>query len=666
MQLEVLKRRSLLDDLSGGFTKIGMHDLWYEFAIWKTKIQDLNAQQWVYKVDGKRGALEKRGQWRESVERMCFSNWGWKSLNGLKLYDFVNVTAFRLYIAIVMSDRALDLDLSGLKQLKSLDIRTPGMTIRVDGLSSLTNLGRLAFGSPGSLVCLNEIGHLTNLQILWLQHCGSDKVLDLANLTLLEVVGLLECPVLITIRGLSSKLTNLCALYITNCKSLQECPGLDELTALEVLHLRRCGQLEELPYLGWLTKLRRLVIQECTSLRTIPNLEGSDFVALKEFQVVGCSKLATMTRPTNLQVLDMVELCVQRVPSSNRGSHALERLCVPFWNVLRKQLDFSRFSALKVVEIHGWNGPIWSSIRHLLMLEVLRLYDCKGEDGDIFDLQHLKRLQFVYLARCEFKNLSGLSNLTTLENLAIYNCGKLETLPAFDRLTKLSSLGVTGCNNVRDWPSAANLCSLAFLSVDDVLLRKIVFDLENLTLLRELELCGPRCENVFSTVESKFSQLETLRIFEFSTMEAFDVSNFSKMGQLQLHACSNLRRVICNIPQTALYELAVMGSENLVEIPDLSVFPHLEELSLGNCRSLRRVTSRGPSTSMKMIRLVGCDRQIELPDLSRLRDFQLFRIDDDDWQGEEVDDKDDYDDDGIEDSDGDHQVEEVEEMADDS
>jgi hypothetical protein len=33
LQLEVLKRKSLLEDLSDNFTKIGMHDLWYEFAI---------------------------------------------------------------------------------------------------------------------------------------------------------------------------------------------------------------------------------------------------------------------------------------------------------------------------------------------------------------------------------------------------------------------------------------------------------------------------------------------------------------------------------------------------------------------------------------------------------------------------------------------------------
>ena len=54
LQLRVLKRRSLLEDLSDDFTIMGMHDLWFEFAVAKSKDQDSKDAYWVYHADERR------------------------------------------------------------------------------------------------------------------------------------------------------------------------------------------------------------------------------------------------------------------------------------------------------------------------------------------------------------------------------------------------------------------------------------------------------------------------------------------------------------------------------------------------------------------------------------------------------------------------------------
>ena len=84
------------------------------------------------------------------------------------------------------------------------------------------------------------------------------------------------------------------------------------------------------------------------------------------------------------------------------------------------------------------DGPIWASTSDVLMLEELELFDCNSEDM-VPDIQNLKRFKSVNFFSCEFKDLSGLSNLTALEDLKLADGrGKLKRLPELERLTKIS------------------------------------------------------------------------------------------------------------------------------------------------------------------------------------------------------------------------------------
>ncbi|KAG0598288.1 hypothetical protein M758_12G061400 [Ceratodon purpureus] len=603
--LEVLKRISLLEDLGDGFTKIGMHDLWIEFAVEEAKPHSFRDQLWVYQEDGKRAAFQRRpGRWRESVERMCFFNLGFRSLDGLKLDDFVNLTVFALVVDIHMPDCALNLDLSGLVHLKSLQICTRGMSVRAYGLNFLTSLVELLWCTPGNSPCLDKIGHLKSLQYLKIQDCMGTKVLNFTELKFLKVVKIIKFPNLITIRGFSSRLTNLRSLVIENCKSLQKCPGLDELYSLEVLFLLECSKLPRLPCLGQLTNLKECDLSQCESLEAVPGL--SELVALEKFSANGCRKLAPLPdlmKLTKLQELRIEECLVQCKPGV-ASLFALESL----------RPSVSKLSVLEVITISKWNGLIWTSIRNLPMLRKLKLRDCEGDDV-VPDLQSLKRLKSVKLESCDYKDLLGFSTVTALETLRIHACNELKRLPEFERLTKLRQFHIYGRYleyDIRDWPSASDMCSLEVLSVDEISSTKIVPDHESFSGLRKLNLYGSGCENVLSMASS--SQLEFLSIFFFETTKELDFSGFPNLKKLVLWHCGALKRLTCSKPLTALNELHVIDCESLVEMPNLSsTFPHLEDLFLINCRALSCMTCSGPFLDLKYIKLVGCDRRIEMP-----------------------------------------------------
>ena len=125
------------------------------------------------------------------------------------------------------------------------------------------------------------------------------------------------------------------------------------------------------------------------------------------------------------------------------------------------------------------------------MLETLVLRDCEGEDV-VPDLQSLEGLKSVFLYECGYKDLSGLSSSTGLEELVIRGCGSLERLPKFERLTNLRGLRIMGCKNLRDWLWGESvLCSsLLNVAVDGFSLIGVAPYLETMTGIRELHLHG--------------------------------------------------------------------------------------------------------------------------------------------------------------------------------
>jgi Leucine-rich repeat (LRR) protein len=645
-----LKRNSLLEDLNDDFTSIGMHDLWIEFAVAETRSQDSRDHHcWMYQVDGKKALRRRTGRWRESVERMCFLNDGWTVLKELNLYDFPNVEVLKLEAVITIQDSTLDLDLTGLKQLKSLELNVSLSKIararaRVTGLCSLTNLVFLRWYTYRFSPCLKDIRRLTNLQVLWLCDCRATRVLDLTYLEALRNVKISLFPNLTAVRGFSSRMARLQSLAIWGCRELVECAGLGEVWSLEVLCVRDSGRLEELPCLGRLTRLRELDISQSKSLRAVPGL--SDLVALEMLCAEGCFELAEvpdLVKLTRLHTLDIKDCAVQEVPGLD-GLLALTTLHASFDMLAKPVSNLTKLWMLKQVLIRGWSGPIWTSIQSLLVLEDLQLLDCTGDESVVPDLRSLARLKVVGLYKCNCKDVTGLSNSVALERLCIHFCAKLERLPKLERLTVLNHLAITGCVSLQDSPSS--LCSsLHSLSVDVSSLMRFA---TSWTGLRRLTLWGEGCYDVLSIMTILMaSRLEILHFNYCATMEAVDVGIFPRLEELTLTKCSGLQRVTCSRSLThGLRELEVTGCTSLVELPDLSTFPQLERLRLEECRAVKRLTCSRPVVALRKIELISCYPGVEIPGSSlipKLKEFRTYEDlssdgdDDDERSPEELD-----------------------------
>ena len=310
-QLEGLKRKSLLEDLGDGRSNIVMHDLWHEFCMAETKAGKLGDRWWVYSEEESRevGESSPGGGWWKKLRRMCLVGKGWRSLRGVQLSEFANVTVLKVAIGSIIVPSALDLDVSGLRHLKSLELETRLFFSKIVGLGSLRELVYLSWHREGASnsACIEEIGRLTKLEVLSLRGFTNAEMPDLSMLTSLREAWFWEFRNAVTVTGLSSKLSKLRFLGLEWCEKLRDIPGLGELYALEYLSLWGCVGLKEVPFLGRLKRLRVLNLSECDELRAVPGL--GDLVALQELYGERCFVLANAA-----DMLKFMELRVLETP----------------------------------------------------------------------------------------------------------------------------------------------------------------------------------------------------------------------------------------------------------------------------------------------------------------------------------------------------------------
>jgi len=159
LQLEKLKKKSLLENLGDGFRKIGMHDLWHEFARLETKIAKYNVLEEVNRTND--GQLL-------NLRQMFFFEKGYMKAKDVKFACFPNVTVLKLNGDLA---RISEMDLRGLKHLKSLEVDLSEyfswrshLLVSFIELGSLSNLCFLQWlNIPQDSPCIDKIARLTNL-----------------------------------------------------------------------------------------------------------------------------------------------------------------------------------------------------------------------------------------------------------------------------------------------------------------------------------------------------------------------------------------------------------------------------------------------------------------------------------------------------------------------
>ena len=471
LQLERLESRSLVERLGEGMNlRIGMHDLWRAFCRAEAERGELGCRRWVMQDAGKSSELletSPSGSCWENVKRMSLVDCGVRGVERVNFGHFVNVRVLRILGLLIT--RKVVVDVSRLWQLKSLEVSgaclyrlvlqgLPKSLIFLsidDDSDSAQSLEVQCWKAlykrwetrSNSSQWIRQIGCLKELQFIRLERYGGGKLPDMRSMVSLRNAVFFNLWNVVSVTGLSSKLTNLRVLELVVCEQLRTCHGVGDLVALEELELRGCSKLKGLPNLQKLRNLRILDISWCQLINEVPGL--GDLVALEKFFAGGWYlgrndfKLPDMRKLSRLEVLELRGYRLEAAAVLD-SLVSLQKLIADFrW--VQDRPSLKQLTKLQDLEICGWRAEELGELDDMAMMQTLKIGNCLGVDK-LPDIRGLISLQSLVISECDFKDVSSLSSLAALKTLCISFCGNLERVP---NLETLSELDISGCDMLR-------------------------------------------------------------------------------------------------------------------------------------------------------------------------------------------------------------------------
>ncbi|KAG5047159.1 hypothetical protein JHK86_016565 [Glycine max] len=401
--------------------------------------------------------------------------WKWSRLWDFKDLDKVssdNKTAENVEVIVPEEDYDLEED----SDLEDSDLEDSHFlpTVRVDALSTMSNLKVLTFGYwnadfeinySGTLAKLsNELGYLTwvkypfeclppsfepdklvelimpdsNIKQLWedtkplpnlrrLCLFGSKNLIKMpyiGDALYLERFDLQGCIQLEEI-GLSIVLSpKLPSLNLRNCKSLIKLPRFGEDLILEQLVLEGCQKLRHIdPSIGLLKRLKYLNLKNCKNLVSLPNsILGLN--SLEHLNLSGCSKLYNTELLYELRDAGQLKkIDIDGAPihfqstSSNSREHKKSVSCSmpssPIFPCMRK-LDLSFCNLVEIPDAIG-------------VMSCLQWLDLSGNNfATLPNLKKLSKLHCLKLHHCkQLKSLPELPSRAVGPELYMFNCPEL-------------------------------------------------------------------------------------------------------------------------------------------------------------------------------------------------------------------------------------------------
>ena len=627
LQLERLESRSLVERLGEGMNlRIGMHDLWRAFCEAEAERGELGCRRWVMQDARKSSELletSPSGSCWENVKRMSLVYCGVRGVERVNFGHFVNVRVLRILGLCVT--RKVVVDVSRLWQLKSLEVSgrflhrlvlqgLPKSLIFVSidddpdfsestGMQFLGDLYKRWETRSKSSQWIREIGFLKELQYIRLNCYGGGKLPDMRSMVSLRKVMFRWCESVVSVTGLSSKLTNLRVLDLTRCEELRTCHGVGDLVALEELDLGGCGKLKGLPNLQKLRNLRRLDISCCQLINEVPGL--GDLVALEKFFAGGLYlgrndfKVPDMRKLSHLQVLQL-RGCPVEAAAGLDSLVSLQILEADFrW--VQDRPSLKQLTRLVDLDICGWSAEELGELDDMAMLQNLEIGNCLGVEK-LPDIRGLISLQRLGIQGCDFKDVSSLSSLAALKRLAIAFCSNLERVP---NLETLSELFIFGCDMLRGLDSTVGEVEGNVWRSDETSVESDPPDPQRFRNLRELRLQWCKSLADLTSIGS-FSQLERLECTCLLVSELPDLSNFPRLEWIKVLLCESLRRLTSREPIHALSYLVLRECSSLTTLPDLGMLPSLKELLLEGCSGLTTLRCSRPLRALEVLDVRGC------------------------------------------------------------
>ncbi|KAL8087619.1 hypothetical protein AgCh_037680 [Apium graveolens] len=219
-------------------------------------------------------------------------------------------------------------------------------------------------------------------------------------------------------------------LNMSGSQGLTTTPDFTKLPCLETLNFRGCESLEEAHIsIGSLVRLVSLDLNGCVKLRSLPDTI-CNLRSLEILDISGCEKLEI--------VLD--QLC--KVTSLRELIASGATFLKEFPYVESSQMALS----LQKLDFSGSGlTALLSGISNLSNLEDLNLYHCCC----LLSIAELPRnLKWIRADGCMLmERLPNLSNLIQLEHLDLEDCSGLTEIEGLMRLTSIRRLHLKGCNS---------------------------------------------------------------------------------------------------------------------------------------------------------------------------------------------------------------------------
>ncbi|PPD69714.1 hypothetical protein GOBAR_DD33408 [Gossypium barbadense] len=324
----------------------------------------------------------------------------------------------------------------------------------------------------------------------------NDSILEqmLQHCTHLDKLTILNCS---DIRSLpqGSVSTTLKKLRINQCKAFDHSKTF-LYTSLESLEIRdmKCGQLESFP-LGWFPMVKDVKISGCEELKFISAaLEGSHhrhLTCLDSLEIGFCQNLISFQIEDGLVVTNLTQLVLRNCKSLKSLPEQMHSVCpsLKFLEIgdcpeIERVPKEGLPSKLKVIAISRSDKLIESLIRKrqwsLHTFPSLTAFGISGSEIEMecFPDEHLLPSSLTSIWISGLPNLKsleykGLQHLTSLCDLNIYNCPKLQSMPPNMLPPSLSCLSICGCpllekrckkEKGKDW---ANISHIPIIHIDE-------------------------------------------------------------------------------------------------------------------------------------------------------------------------------------------------------
>ncbi|KAH1084360.1 hypothetical protein J1N35_024121 [Gossypium stocksii] len=284
-------------------------------------------------------------------------------------------------------------------------------------------LERLEICKCPSLQCLSSRGDICNrLQHLHITYCSklSSLFLNAKLPVMLKQLLIGTCPVLECIAQDFLETTDLESIMISVAKKIKSLPrGLDKLSHLQKIRLCRCPNLVSFEESGLpTTNLRELGISECETFGALPKC-FNNFTSLRDLELWECS--ADLSFPEEGFPTNLTSLKISNAPKIYTS--------LVEWG-------FNRLTSLQELRISGEGCS--------------NVVSFPEEAIGMMLPPSLTKISIRKFENLEFMCSKGLQHLTSLQQLDIYDCPKLASLPEKDKLLSLEKLYIYNCPSLEE------------------------------------------------------------------------------------------------------------------------------------------------------------------------------------------------------------------------